>query len=85
MVYAERRWWDVDATADGCDGVNFSTSDTDQVEHLDFDGTDAFRERFYVTADRVLRYRTADPYSCKDKQPGLTEIVKELLVSGSTK
>lgn len=85
MVYAEGRWWDVDATADDCDGVNFSTGGTDRVEHLAFDGTDSFRERFYVTADRVLRDKTTNPYSCKDEQPELTEIVKELLVPGSTK
>ena len=85
LVYAEGRWWDVDATANDCDGVNFSTSGTNQVEHLAFDGTDSFRERFYVTVDRVLRDRTTDPYSCVDEHPEHTRIVKELLVPGSTK
>ena len=68
----------MDATANDCDGVNFSTSGTNWVEHLDFDGTDSFRERFYVTADRGLRNRITDPYSYTDEQPELTEIVKEL-------
>lgn len=89
MVYAEGRWWDVDATANDCDGVDLQTygSGVAWEEHLDFDGTDSFRERFYVTADQVLWDRTADPYlsSHTDEQPEYTRIAQELLAPGSTR
>ena len=90
LVYAEGRWWDVDATTNDCDGVTLATYENGKVreEHLDFDGTDAFRERFYVTTDRVLWDRTTEPYLSSnyiDIEHEITEFAKELLVPGSTK
>ena len=90
LVYAEGRWWDVDATANDCDGVTLATYENGKVreEHLDFDGTDAFRERFYVTADRVLWDRTTTQYLSStyiDIEPEITEFAKEVLVPGSMK
>ena len=80
----------MDATANDCDGVDFYTYGNGVAweEHLDFDGTDSFRERFYVSADQVLWDRTADPYLSSrymDEQPEHTKIAKELLFPGSTK
>lgn len=88
MVYAEGRWWDVGTSANDCDGVIFQTSGTEWEEHLDFDGTDSFREHFYMPADRVLWIRAADPYlnsGLMDEWLEHTKIAKELLVPGSTR
>ena len=90
LVYAEGRWWDVDATANDCDGVTLATYENGKVreEHLDFDGTDTFRERYYVTADRVLWDRTTTQYLSStyiDIEPEITEFAKEVLVPGSMK
>lgn len=80
-VYAEGRWWDVDVTADDCEEVMFTTSGSTEESHLSFDGTDAFREQFYVTADRVLR----DEGSSPDEDPEIVKFAQEILVPGSTK
>lgn len=80
-VYAEGRWWDVDVTADDCEEVMFITSGSTEESHLSFDGTDAFREQFYVTADRVLR----DEGSSPDEDPEIVKFAQEILVPGSTK
>ena len=90
LVYAEGRWWDVDATANDCDGVTLTTYENGKVreEYLDFDGTDIFRERFYVTADRVLWDRATEPYLSSnyiDVEPEITEFAKEILASGSSR
>lgn len=78
-VYAEGRWWDVDVSSDNCDGAIYSDG-TSTREHL-FDGTDDFREQFYVTADQVLR--NSGPYP--DEQPEIIRFAQEVLVPGSTR
>ena len=80
-VYAEGQWWDVDVTADDCEEVMFATSGSTEESRLSFDGTDAFREQFYVTADRVLR----DEGSSQDEDPEIVKFAQEILVPGSTK
>lgn len=84
-VYAEGRWWDVDVTADDCEMVNCSVLNPhgEQLEEslIPFDGTDAFREQFYVTADRVLR----DEESSPDEDPEIVKFAQEILVPGSTR
>lgn len=79
-VYAEGRWWDVDVSGDNIDGVIYTESGAQTGERL-FDGTDDFRERFYVTADRILR----DSGPFPDEQPEITRFAQELRVPGSTK
>ncbi len=76
-VYAEGRWWDVDMTAHDCDGVMFHETDG-STRHRPFDGTDDFREQFYVTADRVLRTEGSFP----DEDPETTHFAQEVLVPG---
>lgn len=78
-VYAEGRWWDVDVSGDNCDGVDYYENGV-STGHRDFDGTDDFREQFYVTADRVLR----DSGPFLDEQPVITRFAQEVLVPGST-
>lgn len=78
-VYAEGRWWDVDVSGDNIDGVIFS-GDSAQTGERPFDGTDDFREQFYVTADRVLR----DSGPFPDEQPEITRFAQEVRVPGST-
>lgn len=80
-VYAEGRWWDVDVTAADCDGVIFTTSGSTEESNLFFDGTDEFREQFYVTADRVLKNEGPFP----NEDPEITRFAQEVLVPGSTK
>jgi len=91
-VYAEGKWWEVDVTADDCDAVHFSVSGAHgealEETYIIFDGTDEFRNQYYVTADRVLwdradRQYLSDDYT--DIQPEITAFAKELLVPGSTK
>lgn len=84
-VYAEGQWWDVDVTADDCEMVNCSVLNA-YGEHLEescipFDGTDTFREQFYVTADRVLRDETYAP----DENPEILKFAQEILVPDSTR
>lgn len=79
-VYAESRWWDVDVSGDNVDGVIYTESGA-QTGERSFDGTDDFREQFYVTADRVLR--TEGPFP--DEQPEITRFAQEVLVPGSTR
>ena len=79
-VYAEGRWWDVDVSGDNIDGVIYTENGT-QTGERSFDGTDDFREQFYVTADRVLR--TEGPFP--DEQPDITRFAQEVRVPGSTK
>lgn len=79
-VYAEGRWWDVDVTADDCDEVIFTTSGSVESNERPVDGTDDFREQFYVTADGVLR----DEESSPNEDPEIVKFVQEVLVPGST-
>lgn len=81
MVYAEGRWWDVDVTADDCEEVMFTTSGSTESSERLFDGTDKFREQFYVTADRVLKAEESFP----DEDPEITRFAQEVLVPGSSK
>lgn len=80
-VYAEGRWWDVDVTADDCEEVMFTTSGSTEESHLSFDGTDEFREQFYVTADRVLKTEESFP----DEDPEITKFAQEVLVPGTSR
>ena len=77
-VYAEGCWWDVDVSGDNCDGV--TCSDGASTWERPFDGTDEFREQFYVTADRVLRDNGPFP----DEQLEITRFAQEVLVPGSS-
>lgn len=79
-VYAEGRWWDVDVSGDNVDGVDCYENGA-STGSRDFDGTDDFREQFYVTADRVLRDEGPFP----DEQPEITRFAQEVRVPGSTK
>lgn len=79
-VYAEGRWWDVDVSGDNIDGVIY-TENGAQTGERPFDGTDDFREQFYVTADRVLRDNGPFP----DEQPEITRFAQEVRVPGSTR
>lgn len=74
-VYAEGRWWDVDVSGDNIDGVDYYENGT-SIGSRGFDGTDDFREQFYVTADRVLRESGPFP----DQQPEITRFAQEVLV-----
>ncbi len=78
-VYAEGRWWDVDVSGDNIDGVTYIENDV-QTSEQSFDGTDDFREQFYVTADRVLR----DSGPFPDERPEITRFAQEVRVPGST-
>ena len=79
-VYAEGRWWDVDVSGDNIDGVIY-TENSVRTGERPFDGTDDFREQFYVTADRILR----DSGPFPDEQPEITRFAQEVRVPGSTK
>lgn len=79
-VYAEGRWWDVDVSGDNIDGVDYYENGAPTGSHP-FDGTDDFREQFYVTADLVLRESGLFP----DQQPEITGFAQEVLVPGSTR
>lgn len=79
-VYAEGRWWDVDVSGDNVDGVDCYENGA-SAGSRDFDGTDDFREQFYVTADRVLRDEGPFP----DEQPEITRFAQEVRVPGSAK
>lgn len=79
-VYAEDRWWDVDVSGDNVDGVIY-TENGIQTGGRPFDGTDDFREQFYVTADWILR--DEGPFS--DEQPEITRFAREVWVPGSTR
>lgn len=78
-VYAEGRWWDVDVSGDNIDGVDYYENGV-STGGRNFDGTNNFREQFYVTADRVLRESGLYP----DEQPEITRFAQEVLVPGST-
>lgn len=84
-VYVEDQWWDVDVTADDCEKVSHSVinSHGEQLEEsrILFNGTDIFREQFYVTADRVLRDEAYAP----DEDPEILKFAQEVLVPGSTR
>lgn len=79
-VYAEGRWWDVDVSGDNIDGVIYTENGV-QTGERSFDGTDDFREQFYMTADRILR--TDGPFP--DEQPEITRFAQEVRVPGSTR
>lgn len=79
-AYAEGRWWDVDVSGDNIDGVDYYENGI-QTGRRDFDGTDDFREQFYVTADHVLRESGPFP----DERPEITRFAQEVLVPGSTR
>ena len=80
MVYIEGRWWDVDVTADDCDGVEFY-EDGVTTGYLPFDGTDEFRERYYMDSEQILKTEESFP----DEDPEITRFAQEVLVPGSTK
>ncbi len=91
-VYTEGKWWEVDVTANDCDGVHIRESGAHgeplTESYIAFDGTNEFREQYYVTADQVLWDRADKQYLSndhKDIQPEITAFTKELLVPGSTK
>lgn len=67
-------------SGDNIDGVDYCENGV-STGSRDFDGTDDFREQFYVTADRVLR--TEDPFP--DECPEITRFAQEALVPGSTR
>ena len=77
MVYIEGRWWDVDVTADDCDGVEFY-EDGVTTGYLPFDGTDEFRERFYADSDQILKTEESFP----DEEPEITRFAQEVLAPG---
>ena len=77
-VYAEGRWWDVNVSGDNIDGADYYENGI-SAGSRGFDGTDYFREQFYVSADRVLR--TEGPFP--DEQPEITRFAQEVLVPGS--
>lgn len=79
-VYAEGRWWDVDVSGDNIDGVIYTENGV-QTGARPFDGTNDFREQFYVTADRILRDNGPFP----DEDPAITRFAQEVRVPGSTK
>lgn len=79
-VYAEGRWWDVDVSGDNIDGVIYTENGV-QTGERPFDGTDDFREQFYVTADRILRDNGPFP----DEDPAIARFAQEVRVPGSTK
>lgn len=67
-------------SGDNIDGVIYTENGTQTGEHP-FDGTDDFREQFYVTADQILR--TDGPFP--DEQSEITRFAQEVRVPGSTK
>lgn len=77
MVYIEGRWWDVDVTADDCEGVELY-EDGVSTEYLPFDGTDEFRERYYADSDQILKTEESFP----DEDPEITKFAQEVLVPG---
>ena len=62
-------------SGDNVDGVIY-TENGIQTGGRPFDGTDDFREQFYVTADRVLRDNGPFP----DEQPEITRFAQIVLV-----
>lgn len=84
-VYAEGRWWDVDVTSNDCEVADvrvtgFHGEVLEQREVL-FDGTDEFRELYYVPAEWILR--ESGPYP--DEQRSITRFAQEVLMPGSTR
>lgn len=75
MVYIEGRWWDVDVTADDCEGVELY-EDGVSTEYLPFDGTDEFRERYYADSNQILKTEESFP----DEDPEITRFAQEVLV-----
>lgn len=84
-VYAEGRWWDVDVTGNDCEvadvRVTGSRGEVLEQREVPFDGTDEFREQYYVPAEWILR--ESDPYP--DEQPEITRFAQEVLVPGSSR
>lgn len=84
-VYAEGRWWDVDVTGNDCEvadvRVTGSRGEVLEQREIPFDGTDEFREQYYVPAEWILR--ESGPYP--DEQPEITRFAREVLVPGSTR
>lgn len=84
-VYAEGRWWDVDVTGNDCEAadvcVTGSHGEVLEQREVPFDGTDEFRELYYVPAEWILR--ESGPYP--DEQPEITRYAQEVLVPGSTR
>lgn len=84
-VYAEGRWWDVDVTGNDCEvaDVRVSGSHGEVLEQREvlFDGTDEFRELYYVPAEWILW--ESGPYP--DEQPEITCFAQEVLMPGSTR
>lgn len=84
-VYAEGRWWDVDVTGNDCETANVrvtgSHGEVLEQREVPFDGTDEFRELYYVPAEWILQ--ESGPYP--DEQPEITRFAQEVLVPGSTR
>ena len=83
-VYAEGRWWDVDVTGNDCEVADIRVTGTHgellEEREVPFDGTDEFREQYYVPAEWILR--ESGPYL--DEQPEITRFAQEVLVPEST-
>lgn len=84
-AYAEGRWWDVDVTGNDCEvadvHVTGSCGEVLEQREVPFDGTDEFRELYYVPAEWILR--ESGPYP--DEQPEITRFAQEVLMPGSTR
>lgn len=84
-VYAEGRWWDVDVTGNDCEVadvcVTGSHGEVLEQREVPFDGTDEFREQYYVPAEWILR--ESGPYP--DEQPEITRFAQEVLVPRSSR
>lgn len=82
-VYAEGRWWDVDVTGNDCEvaDVHVTGSHGELLEEheVPFDGTDEFREQYYISAEKILR----ESGPCPDEQRSTTCFAQEVLVPGS--
>lgn len=84
-VYAEGRWWDVDVTGNDCEVADVRVTgfhgEVLEQREIPFDGTDEFREQYYVPAEWILR--ESGPYP--DEQRSITRFAQEVLVPGSTR
>lgn len=84
-VYAEGRWWDVDVTGNDCEVADVRvTGSHGKVlgqQEVPFDGTDEFRELYYVPAEWILQ--ESGPYP--DEQPEITRFAQEVLVPVASK
>ena len=66
--------------ADDCDGVE-CYEDGVTSGHLPFDGTDEFRERYYMGSEQILKTEESFP----DEDSKITRFAQEVLAPGSTR